>query len=83
MGDSTSKGNYKNATANNELEDMSEFNNSLKMSIHKPIYSGGNNSINPPKHNFAQLKSFPLKNSRVTLADRQEDPNHQASLATS
>lgn len=44
MGDSTAKGNYKNISGNNELEDMSEFNNSLKMSINKPIYSGGNTS---------------------------------------
>ena len=44
MGDSTTKG-PKNTSLNQEFDDISEFNNSLKMSINKPIYSGANNTI--------------------------------------
>ena len=54
MGDSTTKGNAKNTSMNQEFDDISEFNNSLKMSINKPIYSG-NNTINTKRHDFVKL----------------------------
>lgn len=51
MGDSTTKG-PKNTSVNQEFDDISEFNNSLKMSINKPIYSGANNTIQQKRHDF-------------------------------